>query len=128
MMTVAVRPNPERLRAFVASMAMPSSTAALRHDPWRPVVEQFAVGVSGFRTRLDEAKPLRCRLERLRASAVPTLVVIGADESLHDGPVMAERFRAQLPNARVELVEGANHLIFVDQSKRVAELLTEFLR
>ncbi len=127
MMTAAVRPNPERLRMFVDSMATPSSAARLRQDPWRPVAEQFAIGVSGFRTRLDEAKPMRCRLNRLRASAIPTLVIIGEEESLHDGQLMAERFRAELPDARVELVKDANHLIFVDQMERVADLLTAFL-
>jgi hypothetical protein len=40
---------------------------------------------------------------------------------------MAERFRARLPAARVELVGAANHLVFIDQTERVYELLTEFL-
>jgi pimeloyl-ACP methyl ester carboxylesterase len=53
--------------------------------------------------------------------------VEGREESLHDGAKAAGRYRRQLPEARVELVDGANHVIPVDQPRIVDELLDEFL-
>ena len=47
--------------------------------------------------------------------------------TLHDGPTMARRFREQLPNAQVELVDDANHLIAIDQPGVVNEHLRKFL-
>lgn len=40
---------------------------------------------------------------------------------------MAERFRQQLPHAQVELVDDANHLMFIDQPDVVTEQLQKFL-
>ena len=40
---------------------------------------------------------------------------------------MAERFRRQVPHARVVLVDDANHLLFIDQPDVVAEQLRKFL-
>jgi pimeloyl-ACP methyl ester carboxylesterase len=54
-------------------------------------------------------------------------VLVGRQETLHDGPRMAERFRDRVPRARVELVDRANHLLVVDQSEIVADRLVEFL-
>ena len=127
LMKCGVRPTRERLSAFVDSMAMPSTAPRLRRDPWQPVVEQFVTGVSGFRTRINEAKPTRCSIDRLAAIDLPVLVVVGEAETLHDGPLMANRFRTKLPRARVELIADANHLVFIDRTERIAELLTEFL-
>ena len=57
----------------------------------------------------------------------PVLVIIGRDEWLHDGPKMAARFRQQLPEARIEIVDDANHIIPVDQPQIVEKLLADFL-
>ena len=53
--------------------------------------------------------------------------MIGRNETLHDGPKAAARYRRQLPDARVVLVDNANHLIPVDQPAVVDRLLTDFL-
>jgi pimeloyl-ACP methyl ester carboxylesterase len=41
---------------------------------------------------------------------------------------VAAGFRRQLPAARVELVDDANHIITVDQPEVVEQLLADFLR
>jgi pimeloyl-ACP methyl ester carboxylesterase len=40
---------------------------------------------------------------------------------------MVERFRRQLPGAKVILVNDANHLIFIDQQDLVSDELRAFL-
>ena len=49
------------------------------------------------------------------------------DESVHNGPKTATRFRQQLPEARIELVDDANHMILNDQPEIVEKLLVDFL-
>ena len=66
-------------------------------------------------------------IARLAAVDIPMLALVPADETLHDGREMAERFRQRLPNARVELVESANHLMFIDDPVLVGERLRVFL-
>jgi pimeloyl-ACP methyl ester carboxylesterase len=40
----------------------------------------------------------------------------------------AARFRQRLPEARIELIDDANHLIPMDQPEIVEKLLGDFLR
>jgi pimeloyl-ACP methyl ester carboxylesterase len=70
---------------------------------------------------------MKYSIDKLAASEIPTLVIVPRDETLHDGPTMAKRFREQLPHAKVELVEDANHLMIIDQPNVVNELLATFL-
>jgi pimeloyl-ACP methyl ester carboxylesterase len=72
-------------------------------------------------------RPTRCGLGPLSAARIPVLVIIGRDEWLHDGPKMAARFRQQLPDARIEIVDDANHIIPIDQPQIVEKLLADFL-
>ena len=123
----AIRPTPARLERFVDSMAMPVTAPRLRDDPWRCVVQQFVVGTQTYRSRLGEPLPRPARLERLAAAQFPVLVLVGRQETLHDGPRMAARFRERVPRARVEVVDQANHLLVMDQTERAGDLLREFL-
>jgi pimeloyl-ACP methyl ester carboxylesterase len=122
-----VRPTPDRVTVLVDSMAMPSTVPRLREDPWRQVVQQFVQGTPAFRTRFNEARPRPANLDRLAGCTFPTLVLVGRDETLHDGSLMAERFRQRLPSADVVLVEDANHLVFIDQTALVLQRLRQFL-
>jgi pimeloyl-ACP methyl ester carboxylesterase len=70
---------------------------------------------------------VRCNIERLAEIGVPVLAIIGRNETLHDGPTMAERFRRRLPKAQVKLVDDANHLVFIDQTELVLTHLRTFL-
>jgi pimeloyl-ACP methyl ester carboxylesterase len=127
MLTCVIMPRPGRVRTFVASMAAPTGRPRLAEEPWRTVVEQFAIGTPTFRTRLNEARPTRCNIARLATADLPVLAVIGEKETLHDGLLMAARLREQLPHARIELVPDASHLIWSDQPERLASLLEAFL-
>ena len=65
--------------------------------------------------------------ERLREIAAPALVVVGADD-VGDFHRLAERFAAELPNARpVVTIAGAAHLPALERPDEVAELLIGFL-
>jgi pimeloyl-ACP methyl ester carboxylesterase len=55
------------------------------------------------------------------------LALVGRHETLHDGLTKVERFRRQLPGAKVILVNDANHLIFIDQQDLVSDELRAFL-
>ena len=126
-LTGSVRPKLAKIEAFVDSMAMEKTRPNLRTDPWRPIVQQLIVGMASFRWNMREPRLVRYNIERLAASGIAVLAVIGRDETLHNGATMAERFRRQVPHARVVLVDDANHLLFVDQPDVVAEQLQKFL-
>jgi pimeloyl-ACP methyl ester carboxylesterase len=123
-----VRPTEARVGAFLDTMAMPAGRRRLREDPWRPIREQFINGTMGFKHALISARPTRCDLRRLAAAQFPILAMIGREESVHDGPKVAARFRQQLPNARIEVITDANHIIPVDQPEMVEQLLADFLQ
>jgi pimeloyl-ACP methyl ester carboxylesterase len=125
---VGIRPTPARVTAFLDSMAIPSTVPKLREDPWLLVAGQFALGISAYRTNFREPRPVRCDIGPLAASGVPVLVAVGRQETLHDGPLMARRFRERLPDARIELVDDANHALFIDQPEVVEGLLRDFLQ
>jgi pimeloyl-ACP methyl ester carboxylesterase len=124
---VAIRPTRAKFERFVDSMAMEKIRPILHTDPWRPITQQLIVGLANYRRNRREPRPVRCNIERLTASGIPVLAIIGRDETLHDGATMATRFRQQMPHAPVVLVDDANHLLFVDQPDLVADQLQKFL-
>ena len=123
-----LRPTVSNAEWLLDTLVMESNRPLLRTDPWRPIAQQFIVGSATFRRKLREPHPVKCNIERLAASGIPVLTVIPGDETLHDGPTMAGRFRQQLPHAQVELIEAANHLLVVDRTDVVAAQLQKFLR
>ena len=124
---VAIRPTKAKLETFVDSMVMPTTQVRLRQDPWQSIVEQFVVGLPTFRAVANEARPKLCDITPLAALDVPLLAVIPRDETLHDGPEMAERLRQKLPKARVEIIDAANHLVFIDDPALIGARLRAFL-
>ena len=64
------------------------------------------------------------RLHRVRAT---TLVVWGAEDAFLP-TAYAAALAAALPDARLEVVEGAGHLPGLERPERTSELITEFLR
>lgn len=63
---------------------------------------------------------------RLGSVSVPTLVVHGTADRL----VSAENAKilaAAIPGARLELIDGASHIFFTDQTERSIRLLRDFL-
>jgi pimeloyl-ACP methyl ester carboxylesterase len=128
MMTMGIRPTEARVGAFFDGMAMPASKARLRQLPWEPIARQFVVGSLSFKAAYNTVRPGLCNMQRLAEADMPVLVVVGADETLHDGPTMAALVGERLPRARVELVKNANHLVQVDQPEIVEGLLDDFLQ
>jgi pimeloyl-ACP methyl ester carboxylesterase len=123
-----VRPTRARLESFIDTTATSAGQRRMREDPWRLIVQQYVTGTLGFKKALMAVRPTRCDLQRLASAQIPVLAMIGRDESLHDGPKMAVRFRERLPEARIELIDDANHLIPIDQPEIVEKLLGDFLR
>jgi pimeloyl-ACP methyl ester carboxylesterase len=66
---------------------------------------------------------LRGRLRRITA---PTLVVAGAQDGLVP-PIYAETFAAEIPNARLEVVDGAAHWLPFEKPAELAKLVREFV-
>jgi pimeloyl-ACP methyl ester carboxylesterase len=64
--------------------------------------------------------------ERLVALARPTLVVHGTADRVVP-PADAELLARELPYARLELIDGAGHLVFWEAPARVAQLVGEHL-
>lgn len=122
-----LRPTETRLGTFISATATPVGRQRLRQDPWQPIIQQYVTGTVGFHKPIFSVRPTRCDLQRLASARFPVLVMVGREESLHDGPKMVDRFRRRLPHARIELVDEANHLIPVDQPQVVEKLLADFL-
>jgi pimeloyl-ACP methyl ester carboxylesterase len=127
LITGGVRPTESRIQSLLDATVMPTNRGLLRLEPWRPIMQQFIAGTIGFKSASGNL-PRRCDLQRLSTAKIPVLAIIGRDESSHSGPKMAARFRQQLPEARIELVDDANHTIFVDQFDIVDKLLADFLK
>jgi pimeloyl-ACP methyl ester carboxylesterase len=125
--TGGVRPTERRVQSLLDATVMPTNRGLLRREPWRPIMQQFIAGTIGFKPASGNL-PKRCDLQRLSSAQIPVLAIIGRDEKFHSGPKMAARFRQQLPEARIELVDHANHNLFVDQSDIVEKLLADFLK
>ncbi len=69
-------------------------------------------------------KGLKKHIHRI---ALPTLIIWGrADRVI--APAYAEEFSRRISNSRVELIDGAGHLPHLEQAKRVAQLIDDFLK
>jgi len=62
--------------------------------------------------------------ERLGALTVPVLLIVGGLDTKYVD--IAQRMAARIPDARVEIVEGAGHACHLEQPERVAHLLASF--
>lgn len=125
---VAIRPTEQKIRAFADTMTEADGRDRLRLEPWCHFADVFVRSGTCFRVPLDRPiLPVVIPPERLATITVPALVVIGAQESLADGPASAAVARAALPHARVELLEGANHMVNIDRPAEVDRLVGAFL-
>jgi pimeloyl-ACP methyl ester carboxylesterase len=66
--------------------------------------------------------------DELRGMRVPTLLLIGQQETLYDSAVALERARRLLPDLDGELIPRANHAMTVEQHKIVDRRILEFLQ
>jgi len=89
----------------------------LEHD-----AQSLAYLLREYLARLEEPAQLAPRLARVRA---PTLLVVG-DRDAASLP-SARELAAALPDAQLEVVAGAGHVVNLAQPERVNALLREFL-
>jgi pimeloyl-ACP methyl ester carboxylesterase len=68
-------------------------------------------------------KGLKKRLHRITA---PTLIVHGKQDGIVPA-VYADEFKSRIPNARVEMIDGAGHLPQMEQLAKVVEIVRGFL-
>jgi pimeloyl-ACP methyl ester carboxylesterase len=68
-------------------------------------------------------KGLKKRLHRITA---PTLIVHGKQDGIVPA-VYADEFKSRIPNARVEMIDGAGHLPQMEQQAKVVEIVRGFL-
>jgi len=93
-------------------------TDSMHHE--RAMVQAIVEGNS-YRPGVTFAEP------ELRAIAHPTLMVYGtADRS--GGQAVWGRLVDTMPNARIQLIDGAGHMVWLDEAGRVASETASFLR
>lgn len=77
--------------------------------------------------RATPAKLAGALMEALRELDRPALVVWGAEDAYLPRE-QAERQRRSFPSARIEVLEGYGHWVFLEDPERVASLVVPFLR
>lgn len=75
---------------------------------------------------LQAAQAAEPALPRLASVYTPTLVVVGSEDVEHMRELSRE-IASQLPNARLEIVEGAGHLLPLERPTELNALLRDFL-
>jgi pimeloyl-ACP methyl ester carboxylesterase len=126
MYTHMIRPRPDSLQRFARTLFMPETYEQMNSLPYAVVLDQYFVGMSGFKMASREAMPSVYKPSRLAALTMPTMVVIGENETVCNGAKAAAKARRSLPQARVELLANANHMVNVDRRDELAGLLKEF--
>lgn len=58
---------------------------------------------------------------------VPTLVIEGAEDTIFP-PKLAEDLKSRIKNSELELIEGANHIIVINNPKQLEQSIEGFLR
>jgi pimeloyl-ACP methyl ester carboxylesterase len=64
--------------------------------------------------------------QRLRAAAVPLLVIFGEQDQLYDDPRAAAQAYADVPGARITMIPGAGHSPIVEKPARTSRLVLRF--
>jgi len=65
-------------------------------------------------------------MERARKISVPTLVICGSEDRMTP-PNRSEYLRARIERAQLHIVDGAGHMVMIEQPDQVADLLGAFL-
>ena len=131
-----LRVHPLLLEA-AASGGMPTETLATLVSWWyspdaSPRLRELAARVlAATNTDVLHADFLACDgfdvMERLGTIDRPALVVVGEDD--HMTPVKYARFLAEnLPDARLEVIPGAGHMVMLEQPAAVERVLSDWLQ
>jgi pimeloyl-ACP methyl ester carboxylesterase len=107
------------------------SIASGFEDPDQPVDDLRAMTYTAFKETHEEENdfvgetPLD---ERMAATALPLLVIFGAEDQVYDAEEAIAGYRANAPGAETHLVPGAGHSPNVERPAAVAQLLRAFAR
>jgi pimeloyl-ACP methyl ester carboxylesterase len=112
-------PAEERAEYSIPFNYAPATPRALM-DEDLAIREAGTAGPEGYAAQGGTA--LWSGWERLPSMTVRTLVLHGAQDRLVV-PENAERIASAIPDAKLVLVEGANHLVTTDQADQLNELL-----
>lgn len=112
-------PAEERAEFSIPFNYHPNTPRVLIEQDWR-VRAAGTAGAVGYAAQAGTA--LWGRYEELPTVSVPTLVACGAQDRLCV-PANSEKLAAAIPDAKLVLVEGANHLVTTDQADEVNRML-----
>ena len=120
----ASMPAEERGEFSIPFNYAPGTSRELIAEDWR-AREAGTAGPEGYAAQGGTA--LWSGWDRLPSMTVPTLVVHGAQDRLVV-PANGERIASQLPDAKIVLVEDANHILTTDRTDEVNALLLDWFR
>jgi pimeloyl-ACP methyl ester carboxylesterase len=94
------------------------------------LIDQFHLGVRHFRREYFEAAlpPGTFSDDELRATRVPTLLLIGDREPIYDSAAAVARARRLLPNVEAALVPRSSHMMCLSQARAVDARILAFLK
>ena len=118
------------LRTLVAEELKPAYLAAGNRDR-RDLLDLFmamadSAGPAAFLRQSEALRTRRDRRDLLPEITAPTLLICGAEDVLCPPAVHFDMGEA-LPNATVEVVEGAGHMVPLEQPERFQRTLLEWL-
>lgn len=111
-------PTPESVRRLLGSRAEPGAFENL----WRSVT---AVREAPYRKTL-EASVAQDRGAPIEDIRVPTLVVAGDEDRVYP-PTLAQAMARRIPGAKLALIEGAGHLVNLEQPARFNQIVMDFI-
>jgi pimeloyl-ACP methyl ester carboxylesterase len=112
--------------AVVDAWTLPDAPAELRERV--AIMQRRAYDMQADADDVSEAEdPVEADPDVLKRLEMPALVAVGARDR-PDFRQGAEQLAATLPNARLEVIDGAGHLAPLETPGRVRELLLGFLR
>ena len=65
-------------------------------------------------------------MDRVKKIRVPTLLICGSTDRMTP-PSRSEYLHDQMEDARLHIIEGAGHMVMIEQPEQVADLLGSFL-
>ena len=117
--------DPERaMRAGYEVMIAPTYREdPASYDTYLAVASQYPAPLNVLMAQLG-AITAHDTSARLATIQTPTLVIHGTEDLLME-PVNGELIARLIPNARLELLEGAGHMFFWEEPQRAAQLVRE---
>lgn len=147
LMATAARPDPPELREQtwplwemfrdghredIIDGALPFFFAPATFKDRPQLVEHYRNKVINYKEAQGIFESARAVFERtdiggqIGAIKAPTLVIAGKEDTI-PSPAEAELIAERIPNARLEIVHDANHLVAVEKPREVARLIRDFL-